>query len=196
MNTTVSAGASSGASDIKTVTIVGDIKTITGGKKRIGRITRKAHGGSTATIAATAPQQTALPITISKTNIPPPPVIPITTEQPRTQQQAGALPKIRIAPKRRTHRIILIKKQHRVGGGAEASTTKHRTQRRLSIATNQLQSRVHKANNTRKASRTLPIDKIRETLVDKKIIKPTSKAPEDMLRQMYSDSMIVSQRAL
>lgn len=151
-------------------------------------------------------------ITISKSNIPPAPVIPIdntsisTTEpilkatvtpvlggSPSKHQES--LPKVKIAPKRHTQRIILVKKQAH-GGVQLPSAIKHRTQRRLSIPTQQFHARIKKANTTRKAAHTMSIDKIKSYLIGKKIIKATSNAPEAILRQMYADSLIVSQKSL
>jgi len=42
----------------------------------------------------------------------------------------------------------------------------------------------------------MPLDKLKEELVKKKLIKPTSKAPESVLRQIAADAQIVAGKAL
>jgi hypothetical protein len=197
--------------DIKSIVITGNATTdlTVGGRRRrvIGTgVTRRRRGAATVIGGNN--------ITVSKSNIPPAPVIPIDTTsianiQPilktvaaiapvlggSSSKQQESLPKIKIAPKRRTQRIILVKKQTH-GSVHLPSSVKHRTQRKLSIPTQQFHARIKKANTTRKAAHTMSIDKIKSYLVSKKIIKPQSNAPESILRQMYADSLIVSQKSL
>jgi hypothetical protein len=42
----------------------------------------------------------------------------------------------------------------------------------------------------------MPLDKLKALLITKKLIKPTSKAPESVLRQIASDAHIVEKNAL
>ena len=42
----------------------------------------------------------------------------------------------------------------------------------------------------------MPLDKLREHLIQKKLIKATSKAPESILRQIAADSQIVAGKSL
>ncbi len=56
--------------------------------------------------------------------------------------------------------------------------------------------RVTRANNIRKEATKQPLDAVKKTLVAAKLIKPDSKAPEDILRKMYADYMMLKNRAL
>ena len=38
----------------------------------------------------------------------------------------------------------------------------------------------------------MPLDKLKEELIKKKLIRPTSKAPESVLRQIARDSQMVA----
>lgn len=42
----------------------------------------------------------------------------------------------------------------------------------------------------------MPLSRLREHLIQKKLIKPTSKAPEAVLRQIAADAQIVAGKAL
>jgi hypothetical protein len=56
--------------------------------------------------------------------------------------------------------------------------------------------RITRARRLRKESRALPISDIKEHLIQKGIIKSTSKAPDTILRQMYEDAMSLTQPTL
>ena len=53
--------------------------------------------------------------------------------------------------------------------------------------------RAKKMQHTVKA---MPIDKLREQLINAKLIKKTSKAPESILRQIAEDSQLVGKHIL
>jgi hypothetical protein len=56
--------------------------------------------------------------------------------------------------------------------------------------------RVTRANTIRKEATKQPIAEVKKTLITAKLIKEGSKAPEDILRKMYSDYMMLKNRAL
>ena len=56
--------------------------------------------------------------------------------------------------------------------------------------------RVTRANHIRKEATKQPIAEVKKTLVSAKLIKADSKAPEDILRKMYADYMMLKNRAL
>lgn len=59
-----------------------------------------------------------------------------------------------------------------------------------------LNKRLKKTRHAVKHAAQLPIQQVRAVLVDKGLIKTTSKAPESVLRQIYSDSLIVAKKTL
>jgi hypothetical protein len=53
-----------------------------------------------------------------------------------------------------------------------------------------------RAKKLHKSIKEMPIDKVKENLVKKGLIKSTSKAPESVLRQIASDAEVVAKKAL
>ena len=56
--------------------------------------------------------------------------------------------------------------------------------------------RVTRANSIKKEANQLNIDELKKQLVEAKLIKDNSKAPETVLRHMYADYMTLKSRAL
>lgn len=68
--------------------------------------------------------------------------------------------------------------------------------RKVSIGISSLHKRITRAKKVHTTVKAMPIDKLREHLIQKKLIKPTSKAPEAILRQIAADSQIVAGKSL
>ena len=68
--------------------------------------------------------------------------------------------------------------------------------RRFTLGISSLQKRMTRAKKMQKKVADMPLDKLKELLVQKKLIKPTSKAPESVLRQIAADAQIVAGKAL
>lgn len=182
------------SSEIKSITITGGPNTLVGAIKRrrgvtrkrknamqIGGISREENLEQTQIITSPANSNTNGG---QMTNVPLPPVI------------GGSEPKIKvkIAPKRQTHRIVLVKK-HTTDKHSLRPQRKH-TIKRISITTDKIYNKLKRANTTRKAAQNMPIDDIKKHLLQKKIIKGGSNAPPELLRKMYEDSMIVANSSL
>ncbi len=134
-----------------------------------------------------------------KTNVPPGPELNTTGAKPvaaPVPQAAGAI-KVILKPKANKRTKVLLKKKqlpqpvivNKKRVGRPASSTRKLV----------LKSLKHKMKHTRHAinqSKTLPLEQIKKTLIEKKLIKPNSKAPENILRQMYADTVIVSKKML
>ncbi len=173
------------------------------------RRTRKQNGGNKEPVAAAlAPvinitkidQQTA-PNTIKggnsaseqqqKSNTPPGPELPVTT--------GGSATKVVLKSKNRTAKVLLKKK---LGGAtnttveaiASGSTKTGGGKRKVVLKS--ITRRVKKTRHAVKHAKDLPLDKLKKILIEKKLIKPTSKAPESILRQIYADSLIVGKKML
>ena len=80
-----------------------------------------------------------------------------------------------------------------IGGGAASA---HKKTRKITIKLQGLKRRMTKARKTARMSKTLPISHIRKELMDRKLIKASSKAPEGILRAMYTDAKIVANKSL
>jgi hypothetical protein len=153
----------------------------------------------------------------SKSNIPP---------EPKLATGGGEVTQVVLKRKNRTSKILLKKRTGGVlvptadnntavtNSGESASSksnvqstnikggvkhvTKTRSSRKLIV-----KNAGNKANKTRHAvkkiishAKELPLEKLKKHLIDKKLIKPNSKAPESVLRQIYADSVIVGKKAL
>ncbi len=186
---------------------------LVGGKRR--RRTRKTVGGGDATPVApekglvqilkvTDTGATMNPVAKQsggeKTNVPPGNEINVTGVKPvpapvPSLQSAGSI-KVVLKPKANKRTKVLLKKKQ---GTDPVIVHKKKIGRPATTRKLVLKSLKHKMKRTRQAinhSKTLPIDQIKKILIEKKLIKPTSKAPESVLRQMYTDTLIVSKKML
>jgi len=139
------------------------------------------------------------------------------TQQPQQQQQSqqqqadrvpwkappisqeGGQPagKIVLNPPK-TPRIKLQPKTSQVAAKTvpQASTNTTRKARRFRLTVSNLNHRFTRAKKVAEQSNRQPIQSIRDYLLQKGVIQAKSKAPEKMLRSMYSDFMILKDPAL
>lgn len=125
----------------------------------------------------------------AKSNIPPGPELAATT----TKIIGGVI----LKSKKRTAKVLLKKKEAAPAAtpasGKPAPAKRHATRK---VVLKSLSKRLKKTRHAVKQAQVVPIEKIRAALVEKKLIKPTSKAPESVLRQIYADSIIVAKKTL
>jgi hypothetical protein len=78
------------------------------------------------------------------------------------------------------------------------SETLHTTRkaRRIHLSTTNLSHRFTRAKRVKEDTEKKPVSSIRDYLVSKGVIQQKSKAPEKMLRSMYSDFMLLKDQAL
>jgi hypothetical protein len=108
--------------------------------------------------------------------------------------------KIVLAPKKKKEtRVILSRKRKNnilnnskiiIGG----SLSKNKT-RKVSLNLLKHNKKLTRAKKIFDDSNKLTIDKIKKQLISKNIIKPASKAPESVLRQIYNDALLVANKA-
>jgi len=77
---------------------------------------------------------------------------------------------------------------------ADVNTT--RKARRIHLSSTNLSHRFTRAKRVKEDTENKPVASIREYLVNKGVIQQKSKAPEKMLRSMYSDFMLLKDQAL
>jgi len=143
-------------------------------------------GGSTTPIAPSTPSITTMTPSITTMT----PSITITTPS-----QQGGTRQIKVELKKKT----TAKKVHLQPKKADPSPSKkHLTRkiRKISIGLSSLRKRITRAKKVHTAIKEMPLDKLREHLIQKKLIKATSKAPESILRQIAADSQIVAGKSL
>jgi hypothetical protein len=117
--------------------------------------------------------------------------------QPATQSGAG---KVVLQSKSKTVHLAPKGIVSSVSSATVAASAKkgHATKRarRITLGLQALKKRQTRAHKIHTEVKDMPIAKVREHLIAKKIIKPTSKAPEKVLRQMAVDVQIVAGKGL
>jgi hypothetical protein len=99
------------------------------------------------------------------------------------------------AGKKKGTKVILSPAKVKKLPGAPVNKTR-KVAKKIRMSLHGLGKRVTRANNIRKDASKQPIADVKKTLVEAKLIKADSKAPEDILRKMYSDYMMLKNRAL
>jgi len=72
----------------------------------------------------------------------------------------------------------------------------HKTSQKIKFSLKHLNKKISKARTIKKQSEEKSLDEIKKILSDAKLIKVDSKAPEAMIRQIYSDFMVLKHKAL
>jgi hypothetical protein len=202
-------------SDTKTITISGGAAAELSGGKRKRNYTKKQAGGditavkgvessSSIAIAAASPNsQTWLkPITnpappqihTVPSRIPMPSQIaaPIVTN---TIQQGGATKQIRVELKKKiaTKKVHLNPKKPDKHASKKNQTKKAR---KITLGVVSLHKRITHAKKLHKKVKEMPIEALKEKLIKAGLIKSSSKAPENILRQIAADAAVVKNKAL
>lgn len=130
--------------------------------------------------------------TISRENAPPEPPRPVI-------QDGGNDKKIKVELKKKqsTKKVQLHPKKdgpQKVPTAKKSETRKKNRKVLLGVAS--LHKRMTRAKKMHKKVKEMPLDKLREELISKKLIKSTSKAPESILRQIATDAQIVDSKSL
>lgn len=164
------------------------------------RRTKRQEGGADETAVAAAPAITKMdapPPQPVKTNIPPGPEITKATPTPAPATQTGGTTKVILKSKvKRTAKVLLKKKEAPGPAPVPTPTSKPLKVKTRKVILKSLNKRLKKTRHAVKQAQQLPIQQVRAVLVDKGLIKATSKAPESVLRQIYSDSLIVAKKTL
>jgi len=121
----------------------------------------------------------------------------------RQIQQAGGadtkIIKVELKKKQQTKKVQLQpKKVDAPIKGTLHSAKKAQTKkvRKITLGIKALHKRMDRAKKMTRKAKEMPLEKLREHLIQKKLIKPTSKAPESVLRQIAADAQIVAGKAL
>jgi hypothetical protein len=124
-------------------------------------------------------------------------------QQQQQQQQAGGadtkIIKVELKKKQQTKKVQLQPKKvdapvkGTLHGAKKAQTKKVR---KITLGIKALHKRMDRAKKMTRKAKEMPLEKLREHLIQKKLIKPTSKAPESVLRQIAADAQIVAGKAL
>lgn len=176
--------------------------------------TQKQEGGSSGTIvqiqANKAPDAPPLPANavsqakpsnstvLAKTTTESAPA-PVSLAPAIKDQVAGGTKKpvkVILGAKKKTGKVILSPTKVKKLPAVPASPKTRKVAKKIRMSLQGLGKRVTRANTIRKDATKQPIDQVKKTLVAAKLIKDGSKAPEDILRKMYADYMMLKNRAL
>jgi hypothetical protein len=193
-------------SNIKKITLTAPVGSQAGGKaERKTRKNRKAEepqtgGTSPGTLVqlntTRSPDSTMATVKpIETTGLKP-------TAAPVLQGGATKNVKVILAPKKKkTAKVILASAKKKVVASigkavATASNKTRKVAKKIRMSISSLSNRMTRAHKIRKESKEMPIEKIKEALKNAHLIKETTKAPDSILRQMYSDYLLLKNRAL
>lgn len=191
--------------DLKQIQITGgakeDFDAAKTGKKR--RSSRKMKGGTSpgtlvSLAASSAPTTPGTPppqpiaTTGLKTNPETPAPVSALT-QPAIPTQGGAKQKAKVilepaAKKKDAMKLAAPKAKH--------GTHQTRKARKIRVSITGLGKRMTRHKKIQKEAKVVPIDQIKKKLIEVKLIKPESKAPESILRQIYADYETLKNKAL
>ena len=197
------------AEEFKAITITGGAAAELGllPKKRGGRRTRKSGGLDEGTIGA-PPQLQQVITTIKKiggahelmpaTTLVAPSLTSqqaVTQPQPQPVQQGGTNPiKVELKKKHLSKKVTLNPKKQDAAAVKQPAQTKKARKFVLGILS--MHKRVTRAKKIHHKLDKMPLEELRKQLIASKLIKPTSKAPEAILRQIAKDSQLVGKKIL
>lgn len=172
-------------SDNKSIRITGGAVTDgTVGKKR--RTSRKQQGGAEGNnvpppppLLAPAPAPAAPPAPAPAPVVPPP-------------QQSNIPPALRGGAKTK----VVLEPPKKTAAKLVASKSKTRKAKKIRVSLTGLGKRITRHKKIQKEARSHSIEEIKKTLIAAKLIKPESKAPESILRQIYADYQTLKNKAL
>jgi len=143
----------------------------------------------------------------STTKLTPPPTQPIVNQAPtppslsaaptpQYKAQGGETKNIKVELKKSTtaKKVKLQPKKSESKPALKKSQTKK--SRKITLGVASLHKRMTRAKKVHHKVKAMPIDKLKKLLIEKKLIKPNSKAPESILRQIAADSQIVEGKSL
>jgi hypothetical protein len=185
-------------SDTKKILITGSAVTEQGlgpsvGKKR--RTSRKQQGGAEGNNVP--PVANAPPLLVTPTPVPVPAAAPAPAPAPAAAaipppQQANIPPALRGGAKTK----VVLEPPKKTAAKLIASKSKTRKAKKIRVSLTGLGKRITRHKKIQKEARSYSIEDIKKTLVAAKLIKPDSKAPESILRQIYADYQTLKNKAL
>ncbi len=149
-----------------------------------GNDASKAVGATAASTAALAP--------IGK-------VAPAAANDPKPVAAGGGgtkEPKVTLVKSRKAPRKLVLAAAGAAKAPQAAGGIKRKTAKKLKVSLSGLGKRLHHAKTIRKGASKKSIADIKKALVDAKLVKEDTKAPEAILRQMYADYMTLKKKAL
>jgi len=197
-------------SDIKQIQITGGAELV-GGRKRGSRkkrglplatqVSKQQEGGACGTSGYTVPMQTtAAPIVDAFKPLTQPGQNPqeitkiAVSAMPGPGLQQGGKSKVELRKGVMSKKVQLHSKK--VVVPAKPALQQKKKTRKIILGLVSLQKRQTRAKKISEKMKEMPLDKLKKQLVEQGLIKPGSKAPESVLRQIAADSQIVGGNGL
>lgn len=186
-------------SDLKEIKLTGNIGGMEVSKKRKSR--KNTSGGGSTSAGTIVQLQTTSPSSSSSTS-------DVTGVLSRLASNASPLltggSKKRVilkeAPKKEYRVILSVSKNPKlvehVNLNLPLKNKTRKVSKKIKFSLKHLNKKIHKAKTIKKQSEEKSLDEIKKILSDAKLIKVDSKAPEAMIRQIYSDFMVLKHKAL
>ena len=119
---------------------------------------------------------------------------PVPTPAPAPALQEGGVKQIKVELKKHQSKKVKLhpKKEHK-----EVKDKPHtKKARKFVLGVSSLHKRMTRAKKVHHTIKKMPFDVLRKHLIQAKLIKETSKAPESILRQIAEDAQIVGKKML
>lgn len=190
--------------NIKSFTLVGgksELDALASGGKR-GSRKRQSGGDQTNVPPGPSYQMTAANSAAAKQVMQVmPAAAPSPAPAPVTQPVTGGYQKnvkVVLTPKKKTNKVVLdAPKKKKVP--ITLATTQSKTRKvakKIRMNISNMSKRMTRANEIRKESKSLDIEKIKAALKSSGLIKESTKAPDAILRSMYTDFHLLKNKAL
>ena len=149
-----------------------------------------AKPSNTTILNKTANVATPMPVTTTTVTTP-----PVATATGGGEKKGVKV--ILASGKKKDAKVILSPtKVKKISGTVSEKAKTRKVAKKIRMSLNGFGKRVTRANTIRKEASKESIDSVKKTLITAKLIKADSKAPEDILRKMYADYMMLKNRAL
>jgi hypothetical protein len=191
--------------DVKQITVSGDaaasyMKNGTRRRRTTGT-TRKAQEGGTSPGTIVQIQANRAPDAVPTINSAKPSeayaLAKNTTNSAPSAANAAPVKVILTGGKKQSKVLLAPAKVRKLPGAPERAQARTRKiAKRIRMSLGGFGKRVTRANTIKKEATKQSLDTLKKTLVEAKLIKADSKAPEGVLRQMYGDYMVLKNRAL
>ena len=194
-------------SDIKTFTITKEAaKAIGGTRKRKTKANPKTplpekdfsikgrapihiqkHGGAPASVPA-APVPVPVSAPVPAPAAPSTPAVTVNRSTAQGGYHEQETKNVRVELKKKTE----VKSVHLRPKSDAPKKVQTKRRSKLTLGISSLRKRITRAKHIHRNVKNMPLDKLKEELIKKKLIRPTSKAPESVLRQIARDSQMVA----
>jgi hypothetical protein len=186
-------------SDIKQIVVNGDVSITKGGR----RSRKKSGGGSTQGAIVQLQSTSSSSETSTAVNGVNPSKLAEVAEplqggakKPDTKVSEGKTKVVLSAPKKKTQKVILSVAKAPIQKLIDSKSKTRKSSKKILFSLKHLRNKLNVAKTIKKHSEEKSLAEIKKMLEEAKLIKLGSKAPEGMIRQIYSDYMTLKHKAL